>query len=554
MTPFLALAALAAFGFFSYRRLLTFLHIFQQEEYDGRRFLAWLRARRAFDRRASGALAGALAGALVAALAMAPVAGGWALPVFLGLAAAALAAVGAIEGDPRKVGKKPLAPTQRARRILRLAWGIDMAAAVAAGIVIGRASSGMAAVVAAAIALILLVQAAPLFLVAAARLLAPMERRINDRFLAEARDTLARLRPTVVAVTGSYGKTSTKHILAHVLSTVAPTLATPGSVNTPLGIARIVREQLKPHHRFFVVEMGAYGPGSIRRLCDLTPPDLAAVTAVGQAHYERFRSIETVADAKFEIAAATLARGGHVIVNAELVERRFYEPRMAQAPGSYSLVTSDPAAGPQAFVISDTEQTHEGIAFTLRHAGAEHRITAPLYGLHHCTNVAVAFALACRLGVPAGTVAAALRSTPQVQHRLQVIRADGQPTLIDDAYNSNPVGFASAVELLGRLAGERRRRVLVTPGMVELGERHASEHLRIGKLAGDVADLALVIGAERIPTFVEGFEQGSRPGRTLHRFPTFADAKQWLDRNAARDDVVLIENDLPDLYERRVTL
>lgn len=554
MTPFLALAALAAlaaFGFFSHRRLLTFLHIFQQEEYDGGRFLAWLRARRAFDRRASAALAVAVALSLVAGSAAA---GGWALPVFLGLAAVALASVGAIESDPRRIGKKPLAPTQRARRILWLAWGLDMALAAAAGIVIGWASSGMAAAVAAGLVLILLVQATPLFLVAATRLLAPMERRINDRFLAEARDALARLRPTVVAVTGSYGKTSTKHILAHVLSTVAPTLATPGSVNTPLGIARIVREQLKPHHRFFVVEMGAYGPGSIRRLCELTPPDLAAVTAVGQAHYERFGSIETVADAKFEIAAATLARGGHVIVNADLVERRFYEPRMAQAPGAYSLVTSDPAADTQAFMISDAEQTNDGIAFTLRHAGAEHRVTAPLYGLHHCTNVAVAFALAWRLGVPAETVAAALRSTPQVQHRLQVIRAEGQPTLIDDAYNANPVGFASAVELLGRLADDGRRRVLVTPGMVELGERHASEHLRVGRLAGDVVDLALVIGADRIPTFVEGFEQGSRPGRTLHRFPTFAEAKQWLDRNAARDDVVLIENDLPDLYERKVTL
>jgi UDP-N-acetylmuramoyl-tripeptide--D-alanyl-D-alanine ligase len=361
----------------------------------------------------------------------------------------------------------------------------------------------------------------------------------------------------VIAITGSYGKTSTKQILAHVLSTVAPTLATPGSVNTPLGIARIVREQLKPQHRFFIAEMGAYGPGSIARLCDLAPPDLAAITAVGEAHYERFRSLETVAEAKFEIAAAALARGGHVVVNADQVERRFHGPHVAASPDRYTLVTTDATGaepGADTCVISDAEQTIEGIALTLGHGGETYHLTAPLYGLHHCANVALAFVLARRLGVPAESIVAALRSTPQVQHRLQVIRAEGRPTLIDDAYNSNPVGFTSALALLDCLAGTGGRRVLVTPGMVELGERHEAEHQRIGRLAGDVVDLALVIGPERIPSFLDGFEQGSRPGRTLHRFSSFAEAKRWLDANAARDDVVLIENDLPDLYERRIRL
>lgn len=550
-----AAAAFAAYGFFSLRRLLTFLHIFQQEEYDNRRFTAWLGDRRAFDRRASLALAAAG----VAALVLGALAGGWALAALLLAAAAVLAGLGAAEADPRRTGKKPLALTLRARRILGLAWALGIVAAAGAAAVLAVWSpGGAAAVVAATLAGIVLVQVQPLLLTAANRLLAPYERRVNDRFLGEARDALARLRPTVVAITGSYGKTSTKQILAHVLSTVAPTLATPGSVNTPLGIARIVREQLKPQHRFFIAEMGAYGPGSIARLCDLAPPDLAAITAVGDAHYERFRSLETVADAKFEIATAALARGGHVVVNADQVERRFHGPRVAGAPGSFTLVTTDAGLaepGADAYVIQDAEQTVEGIALTLRHGGESHRLAAPLYGLHHCANVAVAFVLARRLGVPAESIAAALRSTPQVQHRLQVIRAEGRPTLIDDAYNSNPVGFASALALLDRLgAASGGRCVLVTPGMVELGARHDAEHLRIGKLAGDVVDLALVIGPERIPSFLDGFGQGSREGRALHRFPSFAEAKRWLDANAARDDVVLIENDLPDLYERRVRL
>jgi UDP-N-acetylmuramoyl-tripeptide--D-alanyl-D-alanine ligase len=552
MTPLLlaaAGAALAAYGFFAYRRLLTYLHIFQQEEYTNDRFLAWMRSRRAYDRRASLALAAGTALSLAA--------GGWALAAALALIALVLAVVGAMEADPRKVGKKPLALTKRAGRLLNIALALAAAEAVLA-IALVAPNEGVPGALAAGIAAILLVQALPFLLVAANALLAPREKRINEGFLGEAREILDRLRPTVVAVTGSFGKTSTKHILAHVLSTVAPTLATPGSVNTPLGIARIVREQLKPHHRFFVVEMGAYGPGSIARLCDLTPPDLAAITAVGDAHYERFRSLETVAQAKFEIAEATLARGGSVVLNADQIDRGFRDPRIAAAPGRYALVSTDPAeaaaAGANGFVIRDAAQTEQGIAFTLVHDGQEHAVAAPLYGLHHCSNVAVAFVLALKLGVPAETIVAALRSTPQVQHRLQVIRSEGRPTLIDDAYNSNPTGFASALGLLDMLGGASRRRVLVTPGMVELGARHEEEHRRIGRLAGDVADLALVIGAERIPSFVSGFEEGGRAGRALHRFGSFAEAKSWLDANAARDDVVLIENDLPDLYERRLKL
>lgn len=555
MTPLLlaaAGAALATYGFFAYRRLLTYLHIFQQEEYTSDRFLAWLRGRRAHDRKAT------IAAAVGTAVALA--AGGRAQTVALALVALALAVIGILEADPRKTGKKPLALTRRAGRLLTVALALAAAEAILAltAVALAVPAGGIPGALAAGIAAILLIQSPPFLLVAANALLAPRERRINEGFLTEAREILGRLRPTVVAVTGSFGKTSTKHILAHVLSTVAPTLATPGSVNTPLGIARIVREQLKPHHRFFVVEMGAYGPGSIKRLCELTPPDLAAITAVGDAHYERFRSLETVALAKFEIADATLARGGSVVVNADQIDRRFRDPRVAEAPDRYALVSTGPAgdetAGADAFTIRDTAQTERGIAFTLVHDGREHAVTAPLYGLHHCSNVAVAFVLALKLGVPAETIVAALRSTPQVQHRLQVIRSEAGPTLIDDAYNSNPTGFASALGLLDVLGGASRRRVLVTPGMVELGARHEEEHRRIGRLAGDVADLALVIGAERIPSFVEGFEEGGRAGRALHRFGSFAEAKSWLDANAARDDVVLIENDLPDLYERHLRL
>lgn len=548
VTILLGASALAAFLFFAFRRLLTFLHLFQQEEYDNGRFLVWLGRRRAFDRRLSAALVGAGAVGAIIGGAIGP-------PLTLGLGALAALVVGFHEADPRKEGKKPLNLTKRASRILGVALGL-VVLLLAIGVlelsftVQGRLSSIVTVVVALA-----LVQAMPLFLVGANLLLFPFERRVNEGFLQEARAILARQKPTLIAVTGSYGKTSTKHILAHILSTAVPTLATPGSVNTPLGIARIVREQLKPHHRFFVVEMGAYGVGSIARLCALAPPDLAAITAVGSAHRERFKSQETVAQAKFEIAEATLSRKGRVVLHADAIPAQLRAARVAAAPSRYVLVGQDAVVvGAEGYHIEAAKQTAAGIAFTLSHKGARYAIAAPVYGLHQIGNVAIAFALAVELGIPADTAVAALRTLPQVPHRLQVTANPGQATVIDNSYNSNPVGFASALELLAHLAGESRRRILITPGMVELGDQHHAEHRRLGRLAGDLVDVAVVIGAERIPSFVEGFEAGDRPGRKLERVASFAEAKAWLERNARPQDVILYENDLPDLYERKLRL
>src|SRR5206468_12245453 len=135
-----------------------------------------------------------------------------------------------------------------------------------------------------------------------------------------AHSKLQRLNPVVIGVTGSYGKTSVKHILGHVLETAGPTLITPGSVNTAMGIARVIRERLQPHHRYLVVEMGAYGIGSIRRLCALTPPRLGIISAIGKAHYERFKSLDAVAQAKFELAEAAAGNGGSVVAAADVVE------------------------------------------------------------------------------------------------------------------------------------------------------------------------------------------------------------------------------------------
>ncbi|RMD90740.1 MAG: UDP-N-acetylmuramoyl-tripeptide--D-alanyl-D-alanine ligase [Alphaproteobacteria bacterium] len=532
-----ALVALALVPFL-YLRLKAYLLFFQQEEYDGGRFVRWLRRARARDRRAS--LAAGIAGVLV--IATPPEA-----ELLHALAdALILAGLGLgmrLSRRPLGRAKKPLVMTARARRILALALLFALALGILVWVFVGVGSP-----LAPALATLVLTQIAPYCLVIADYGLKPLERRIRARYREEARAKLKALDPLVIGITGSYGKTSTKHILAHILESAAPTLATPGSVNTEMGISRIVREELAPHHRYFIAEMGAYGPGSIARLCRLAPPKLGIITGVGVAHYERFGDIDTVFDAKFELADAVAAAGGCVIVIGDAVPGKRLRARLLRDGAHLRLIGN--VAG-SALRLGKAHQTRAGLELEVEGEGISATLLkVPLYGLHQAHNVLAAVAAALELGLPLDMIRAALATTPQIRHRLEVVTRGGI-TVIDDAYNANPEGFAAALALLDSLVGDGGRRILVTPGMVELGARHEAEHARLGALAAQHADIALVVAPARITSFVDAFEGAMPPGASLERFDNQAAAEAWVNAHASAGDVVLFENNLPDLYEMR---
>ena len=334
------------------------------------------------------------------------------------------------------------------------------------------------------------------------------------------------------------------------LETAAPTLITPGSVNTAMGIARVIRERLQPQHRYFVVEMGAYGIGSIRRLCALTPPHLGIITAIGKAHYERFKTLDAVSRAKYELAEAARDNGGSVIVASDTLN--FVWPRQFVERHRDLVITvgEDAAAD---LVIDSVRQEKDGVVAAIRWRGEQYELRAPLYGLHHGRNIALAFAAACSLGLSPEDIVASLRSVPQIAHRLEVKRQANGTVVIDDAYNSNPVGFASALELLDVLRQPDGRRIVVTPGMVELGAEHEAEHARIGRLAAEHADVLVAVAPHRVAPLEAAFREAA-PEREIVSCAGFAEARLWLDRNLTGRDVVLLENDLPDLLEQKPRL
>ncbi len=511
---------------FATRRTMTYLHIYQQEEYDTGRFLRWMVRTATIDTRLTLILVG------IDML--------WLLipsPWFMFIFFVAFASAAVLESDPRHDAKKKLVLTPRAQRIMFVS------------IILSALMSTWFLLFYFPFFWILNVQLIPFLMLAANLALTPYENFVQKRYWDAARNKLDALKPTIVGITGSFGKTSVKHILGHILKTHAPTLVTPGSVNTPMGVTRIVREQLEDNHKFFVVEMGAYGVGSIERLCRLAPPDMGIITAVGHAHYERFKSIEAVAKAKFELAQAVLDKKGKIIVHEKPLDIEYAKIKTRENRAHFIVVGETPLSDA---IIERAEQLPEGLRVFVRWNGDSFRLEAPLYGLHHAQNMALAFTAAVSLGIPAENAVTALKSVPQITHRLEVKRPGDGTTLIDDAFNSNPAGFASALDLLPVL-GRQGRKILITPGMVELGEAHNEEHEKIGKKAGDICDVIIVVQGRRIPTFIQG-ARATGNGKQLVEVDTFKQASVWLDQNRKDGDVILIENDLPDLYERRLKI
>ena len=521
---------LAAYAVFVLRRMRRYLHIFQQEEYDGRNFMRWLFLSKAYDRRLSALI-------LIVAAVLWGLDGG--LPVWSRqlVFAALFFGFSYLESDPRKVAKKKLVMTNRAKRIF---W---IALVLAFGLFAAVWKSGMDA------AWVLAVQLIPALLVIASNLLRPHEALIQRKIVNEASARLAEINPEIVGITGSFGKTSVKHILGHILEVNVPTRFTPGSVNTLMGISRVIRENLSPGTHFFLVEMGAYGRGSIATLCRLTPPHYGIITALGEAHYERFKTLDAVAHAKFELAEAVLATpAGKVVVHEDVLKQDYARSFVEKNRDRFLICGRRPGADLE---IGETQQTPSGVTVMVRWKGESYKLSAPIFGAAHAGNIALSFAAATMCGIAPDRIVAALRTTPQIAHRLEIKpRPDGS-IYIDDAYNSNPEGFIVALDLLNLLGTEKRgRRILVTPGILELGPMHDDIHRGLGEKAAEKADVVIVVRADKIASFVEGFKKRA-PEKPSISVESLNEAKRWLADNKKPNDVVLLENDLPDVNETK---
>ncbi len=525
-------------GWRAWRRVRFFLHMYQLESYKPSRYIRWLR-RQAGGRvfRVSHLIA--IPWLAVTWWAYRQTAAFWIVPVAVFVWAILFASSRHYRGARQK---KPIAFTPRMKRLAGAAVFLT-ALPVLAGVFFGIRAGLPGGFFYYLAGFLVADLGAPLFVLLAAWLMIPAEAFIQHGFKRQARQKLASMpHLTVIGITGSYGKTSVKFIVAEILRQRYHVLATPGSYNTPMGICLVVNNRLKPEHQVLVLEMGMRYRGDIRELCAIAPPDLAIVTDVGPAHLETMGSIERIAEEKGDIIEY-MKPDGIAVLN---VDNPYVADMAGRAPGKVWRVSVEGEAsadvkacnieyGPEGARFDVEDETGQIVAFKTR-----------LLGRHNILNILLGVAVGLEMGLRLRQIAHAVARIEPVEHRLQ-LRPQGAITIIDDAFNANPVGARNAVEVLG--AFKTGRRIIVTPGMVELGERQWQENRRFGEHIARHADLAVLIGTGQTAPIVEGLQAGHFPEPQTKIFPSFFDAQAFLQGYLKPGDVVLYENDLPDQYD-----
>lgn len=423
------------------------------------------------------------------------------------------------------------------KRVIRLLSSIAVLALAVAGLAFAAAASGYGWCLV-LLPLLTLLPMLPVF--AGNTLNVPIEASINNGFLNDARRIVRSMdHLQVIGITGSYGKTSVKNFLNTVLSQHYSVLMTPESFNTPMGITRTVREQLRPTHEIFIAEMGAKQEGDIKELCGLAFPKIGIITSIGPQHLETFRTLETVQKTKYELAEA-LPADGTAFLNADDANVMSYRPNLRCRTVKFGV--RNPEADYRA---SDVKVSPKGTFFTVTTPKGESAVfETVLLGEHNVNNVLACIAVGSEMGIPLDKLAKSVKKIKPVQHRLEIKKA-GAYTIIDDSFNSNPVGSKAALEVLKQMDG---RRILITPGMIELGDKEYELNKALGTYAADACDYIILVGKKQTAPIQDGLKEAGYPESQYTVVRSFKEAMEHLNRMPEPGGIVLLENDLPDNY------
>lgn len=342
----------------------------------------------------------------------------------------------------------------------------------------------------------------------------------------------------IIGITGSYGKTSTKHIITAILQQKYQVLMTPESYNTTLGVVKTINENLTALHQVFVCEMGAKNIGDIKEICDLVHPSMGILTAIGPQHLETFKTIENVKKTKMELVDCLPAEGVAFLnyENENIVEANHAKNYIRYGFSEEFEYHAD-----------HIEITENGSEFDI-HMPENNKIhvKTKLLGQHNILNILVAVAVAKELGLTDEQVKMGILSLKPVTHRLELRKNANGSIIIDDAYNSNREGAKKALEVLSKF--QNRTKILVTPGIVDLGEYTEQYNQELGEYAASHCDYAILVGEKQAIPILKGLQERNFKEEHIYVAKDLKDAmikmREWMDASA----VVLLENDLPDNY------
>ena len=443
-----------------------------------------------------------------------------------------------------KKAKKALVFTPRIKRLYAMSMIVFMLLLLLLGSTAGNAADRFSVWGRTASFLILFF---PLFLplwIALAGLAAwPVEKAISEMYFRDAQRILKERKDLIrIGITGSWGKTSVKFILGTLLEEKYHTLVTPASFNTPMGVTKVIRSRLEPGHRVFVAEMGARHVGDIKEMCRLVHPQIGILTSVGPQHLDTFRTVERVAKTKYELIDALPEDGLAVFADDDDIVRGLYEKTTREKLISgLDPETCDVWA--ENIIVSEA-----GSSFDLCTADSRTHCRTELLGELNIRNIVVCACLCMKLGMTPEQISRGIEKIRPVEHRLQLISNPGGMTVIDDAFNSNIRGAEQAFRVLKEMKGNR---ILVTPGMVELGEREEEMNRNLGRAAAGCCDTAILVGKKRSEAIVSGLYENGFPKDRIIVVNSLEEAAELLKKMMRPGDTVLFENDLPDNYTER---
>ena len=368
----------------------------------------------------------------------------------------------------------------------------------------------------------------------------PIEKCVYLYYKTKAKNKLKQLNIPVVGITGSYGKTSTKNIVNEILNVKFNSFATPKSFNTPYGLMNSINNYLDKFNDIFIAEMGAFKIGEIKQNCNLVHPKYGIITCIGDAHLETFGSKENIMKGKFELIES-LPPDGLAILNIDDEYQVKYQIKNKVNVKWIGIDNKDAD-----LYATNIKLSNKGTSFDCIFKGDEnkYRFQTKLLGTHNIYNILCGIMLGHELGLKIEELQRGVSNIKTIEHRLE-LKKYGNINIIDDAYNSNPVGSKRALEVLNLMDGKK---IIVTPGMIELGSKQYELNKQFGGYISEVCDYVILIGESQTKPIYKGLIEKQYDKDKIFILNDVRDAFPLMNKLASGNTYVLLENDLPDLF------
>lgn len=369
----------------------------------------------------------------------------------------------------------------------------------------------------------------------------PIERGVYHYYKSKAQSKL-RSMPNlkIIGITGSYGKTSSKNIINDILNVKFNSIKTPKSFNTPYGLISSINNNLDKFSDIFIAEMGAFKVGDIKQTCKIVNPKYGIITKIGEAHLESFKTKENIMKGKFELVES-LPSSGLAILNGDDPYQLKYEIKNNCNVKWIGIDNNNVDLCALNIKLSD-----KGTTFDCKFKNDKELYTfnTKLLGKHNVYNILAGILLGHELGLTINELQRGVSSIKTIEHRLE-LKKYGNINIIDDAYNSNPIGSKMALDVLNLMDGTK---IIVTPGMIELGNKQYELNKKFGEYISEVCDYVILIGKNQTKPIYDGLIEKKYDAKKIFILNDVRDAFVLMNKLSTASTYVLLENDLPDLF------